>query len=239
MLSKVIIKWLKVCSLYCSLITTVSQESIWCYFNMIFSVDSAPYRKGSLIHCLGFREDCLIHLVYRSPFANDPLIRSSCQPLLNWNKNITQIYNEGNISNPIVFVVDFPAVFTEGECGVSLHLFSRYYFLFRWQFICYFYGNLGILVLIAAVALHSCTWQHRCIRDHLSHFPASPQLEKMDFMVITIQLQLRGHLRICKLFSLSVGATLENMDKGFLCPLNYLNSIYPKTRLVGFFPSFL
>lgn len=156
-----------------------------------------------------------------------------------FKRNITQIYTEINISKPIVFVVCFPSVFTEGECRVSPHLFSRYYFLFRWQFICYFYGDLGIVVLIAAVALHSCTWQHRCIRDHLSHLPASPQLEKMVFAVLTIQLQLRGHLRICKLFSLLVDATLANMDKGFLCPLNYLNSIYPKTRSAGSFPSFL
>lgn len=28
-------KWLKDCSLCCSLITTVSQESVWCYFNII------------------------------------------------------------------------------------------------------------------------------------------------------------------------------------------------------------
>lgn len=204
---------------------------------IFFSVDSAAYLKGSLIHYLGFREDCLIDLVYRFPFANDPLSRSSCTPHL--IKNVSQIYKEWNIYKPIYFVMDFPAVFTEGECSVSPHLFSRYYFLFRWQFICYLYGYLGIVVLIAAVALHSCTWQHRCIRDHLSHLPERPQLEKMVFMVITIQLQLRGHLRICKLFSLLVGATLVNMDKGFLCPLNYLNSIYPKTRSAGSSPSFL
>ena len=92
-------------------------------------------------------------------------------------------------------------------------------------------------MLITAVTLCSCTWQHTFTRDHLPCLSSSPQLEKTAFIVKAIQLQLRGHLRICKLFSPLVGAALVSGSKGCLYLFNYLNSVYPVTELAGFFPS--
>ena len=114
-----------------------------------------------------------------------------------------------------------------------------FFFWFQWQFICYFYGKLGSVVLIAAVTLCSCSWQHRFARDHLPCIPSSPQLEKTVFIVTAIQLQLRGHLGICKCLSPLVGAALVSMDKGCSYPFNDLNSIYPPTGFAVFFPSFV
>lgn len=182
-----------------------------------------------------------MYFVYGSPLClwswNPPLPRSSSHLK-------ERLHRKRNIFIPLAYIIHFSVVllctvqFPEGECECSF-TFSRNYFLFRWRFICYFYGKLGSVVLITAVTLCSCSWQHRFTRDHLPCLPSSPQLEETALIVKAIQLQLRGHPRICKLFSPLVGAALVTVNRGCLCPFNYLNSIYPPIGLAGFFPSFM
>lgn len=128
----------------------------------------------------------------------------------------------------------------EGEWRAHPHTFSRFFVVVVLQrFICYFYGKLGSVVVLAAVILCSCSQQHRLTGDHLPCLPSSPQLAKTAFTITAIQLQLTGHLRICKLFSPLVGAAFVTAKKACVSPCNYLTSIYFTTGLAGCFPTFM
>lgn len=203
----------------------------------------AAYLTGSLIkHMVWDSENIVLcTLCTDLHFACDLGIHPSPEAVLTWKKGF--IGKETFSSHLLIlstFLLFYFVQYSFQKVNASaLSHFQGIFFLFRWRFIYYFYGKLGSVVLITAVTLCSCSWQHRFTRDHLPCLPSSPQLEETALIVKAIQLQLRGHPRICKLFSPLVGAALVTVNRGCLCPFNYLNSIYPPIGLAGFFPSFM